>query len=541
MLINIVAFVLVLGILIFVHELGHFLIAKKFRVGVEKFSLGFGPTVVGKRIGETEYVISAIPLGGYVKMLGEDPQEELSPEDQVRAFNHQALFKRFLIVAAGPVFNMLFAVLIFMGMFMTGYPSDDTTVGQVEVGSPAWVAGIRAGDKIESVNEKSVRLWEDLVGMIRKSKGKPLAFTIRREDESLRMTVRPSARERKNLFGEYEKQSVIGIRHLTLAPVVGISDPASPAGRSGFKTGDQVRSVNGKTVGSYPELERAVSGNLGGTLQFKVEREDQHLSITLELTPPERELLLHDPDRTMQILGLLPSELFVKEVTPSSPAERAGIRAGDRIVEADGHRIRSFAGLQDLISSKPGVPTPLSVIREGKRLSLTVTPEPTVGKDDLGNKITTGKIGILSAYQPRPGPTLLVRYNPFKALYKGLAMTWEITGLIFVSLVKLIQHVIPATTIGGPILIAQLAGRQIQYGFLELFKFIALISINLGILNLLPIPILDGGHLLFFAIEGIMGRPLSMRKREIAQQVGLFLLISLMIFAFYNDLIRVFE
>jgi len=240
-------------------------------------------------------------------------------------------------------------------------------------------------------------------------------------------------------------------------------------------------------------------------------------------------------------LGIASVELFVQEVVKGSPAEKAGIKAGDRIEAIDGKVLQSFAELQDIIGKSPGVSLSIELVRGGKRLTLPVVPEAYQAKDPVGKKVTRGKIGILSAYRPEPGPTLSVRYNPFQAFYKGLQMTWDITRLIIVSLVKLIQHVIPAETIGGPILIAQLAGQQIQYGLFELLKFLALISINLGILNLLPIPILDGGHILFFAIEGLLGRPLSMQKREIAQQIGLFLLISLMIFAFYNDLMRVFK
>ncbi|MDX1763168.1 MAG: RIP metalloprotease RseP [bacterium] len=541
MIVSAIAFVVVLGILIFVHELGHFLVAKGFRVGVEKFSLGFGPKLIGKKVGETVYQVSSIPLGGYVKMVGEDPTEELSPEDRQRSFNNQSLLRRFLIVAAGPASNILFAMVIFMGMFMIGYPSEDSTVGLVERDSAAWNAGIRAGDKILSVNGNAVRLWEEVVKQIRGSEGTPLAFEIERHDRLQEVTVQPNLKDGKNLFGEYEKQAVIGISHHVLAPVIGVPDPGSLAGRSGLKTGDLIAAVNGQKVERLSRMSDLISTQREAAIELEVQRGDKKVSVTLQGFQEAPSSPVEGDELPMERLGIFSAELFVKEVVDQSPAAKAGIQAGDRILEIEGEPILSFARLQEMISEKPSVPVSLRLMRDGAVMDLTVTPEAMAEKDAVGNKITVGKIGIVSAYYPMPGPTISVSYNPVKALQKGLTMTWEITGLILVSLVKLIQQVIPAETIGGPILIAQLAGEQVQYGILELFKFMALISINLGILNLLPIPILDGGHIFFFALEGLMGRPLSMRKREIAQQIGLFLLISLMVFAFYNDLMRVFD
>jgi regulator of sigma E protease len=540
MLTSIIAFVVVLGILIFVHELGHFLMAKRFGVGVEKFSLGFGPKLIGKKYGETEYLLSAIPLGGYVKMVGEDPSEPLAPEDQHRAFNNKAVFKRFLIVAMGPISNILFAALIFVGMFMFGYPSDDTTIGWVEKNSPAWEVGLRGGDKILAVDGDPITLWEQLFKRIDLSETNPIALEVKRDGSIFEVTVQARMTEGKNLFGEDEELPYIGIQHHSLAPVVGVSSPDSPAGRAGLRTGDLILAVNDQKVESFPELGRSVFHNLGEEILFEVQRKEEKVSLSVRLTGNELLSVQGNSDHGLEEVGLFPADLFVRQVVPGSPAEEAGIEVDDRIVEIDGKAVHRFSDLQEIVEEKPGVALTLKLIRAGEVMTLTMTPEESTKKDDLGNKVPVGRIGIVSSFHPKPGPTILVRYNPFMALIKALALTWEFTVLIFVSLVKLIQQVIPAETIGGPILIAQLAGQQIQYGVLELFKFMALISINLGILNLLPIPILDGGHILFFAIEGVRGRPLSMRKREIAQQLGLFLLLSLIIFVTYNDIMRMF-
>jgi regulator of sigma E protease len=540
MLSSIVAFIVVLGILIFVHELGHFILAKRFGVGVEKFSLGFGPKIIGKKHGETEYLLSAIPLGGYVKMVGEDPKEPLSPEDQERAFNSQSVIKRFWIVFAGPMFNIFFAVVVFWGMFMIGYPSDDTTIGWVKENSPAWEAGLRAGDQILKMNGEETRLWEEVARGIENKGYSPLSLEIRRDESEIVVTVHPKVVEGKNIFGEHEQSPEIGILHQSLAPVIGISSPRSPAGRSGFATGDQVLKVNEQDVATLPDLKQVVYQNLGNEIRFEIEREGKTSSLLLTLSDDELQSFHENSDRILERIGLFSAELFVRKVEPESPADEAGVEAGDRIVEVNGKHMHSFADLQDIISEKAGITVPLKLVRDGEDLSLNVIPEERTEKDILGNKIAVGKVGIYSSYYPKPGPTLLVRYNPITALFKGLVMTWEFSVLILVSLVKLIQQVIPAETLGGPILIAQLAGQQVQYGILELFKFMALISINLGILNLLPIPILDGGHILFFAIEGVRGRPLSIKKREMAQQVGLLLLLSLILFVTYNDIMRIF-
>jgi regulator of sigma E protease len=344
------AAILVLGALIFVHELGHFLVAKKLGVGVEKFSLGFGPKIFGMQIGDTEYMLSAVPLGGYVKLAGEDPDEEC--QNKEHSFSESSVWSRLAIVSAGPLFNLLFAVLIFSIVYMVGVPTLAAAIGKVRDGSPALKAGLLVGDKITAIDGKPVKLWDELRETVHNSPNKELNFTISRNQKELDVVIIPESRKTKNLFGE---------------------------------------------------------------------------------------------DISVGLIGIEPESTFVTE-----------------------------------------------------------------------------------------------RYNPLLAVYKGFQKTWEITYLTVVAIKKLFQQVIPADTIGGPILILQMAGEQAKIGILNLVFFVALLSINLGILNLLPIPILDGGHILFFSIEAIFGKPIAAKKREIAQQVGIAMLLSLMVFAFYNDIMRIF-
>jgi regulator of sigma E protease len=341
-----------LGILIFVHELGHFLLAKMLGVKVLKFSLGFGPKVVGKTYGETEYCISAVPLGGFVKMLGEEPGEEIPEAERERAYGSQPVWKRFAIVCSGPLFNLVFAVLVFFLIFVNGVPYLLPEVGTVTADSPAYSAGIKKGDRIVEINGAQIKKWEDMTSVIHPSAGKEIRITIQRGTSDFALSLTPEKKAVKDIFGEEKTVGLIGI---------------TPSGRT-----------------------------------------------SLEQT--------------------------------------------------------SIAG----------------------------------------------------------------------ALSLAFTRTWEISSLTLVAIVKLIQHIIPASTIGGPIMIVDMAGKQASQGAVSFFAFMAIISINLGILNLLPIPILDGGHLMFLGIEFFRGRPVSEKVFMFAQRVGLALLVTLMVFAFYNDIIRMF-
>lgn len=355
---TIFSFILVLGLLIFVHELGHFLFAKLFGVRVLKFSLGFGPRVAGKVVGETEYVISAFPLGGFVKMFGENPDEQqIGDAEKKVSFAHKPVWQRFCIVLAGPLFNLLFAVLLFFLVFtFVGIPTpvETTRIGKVNDNSPAAQAGLQKDDEILRINGRETLIWQDVLEGVKASGGSPVSIVVRRGAETVTVTVVPAIDAMKNEFGEeVEKRFMIGI-----------------------------------------------------------------------------------------------------------------MRADER------------------------------------------TWEPS--------SLTT-------------------------ALQKACLQTWMYITLTLMGFVKIIQQVIPASEIGGPILIAQIAGEQMKAGWLNFIYFMALLSVNLGILNLLPIPVLDGGHLVFITIEGLRRKPMDERAQIIAQQVGIGLLGTLMVFVFYNDIVRLFH
>ena len=433
--------IVLLGILIFVHELGHFLFAKKLGVRVLKFSLGFGPKLIGRKYGDTEYLVSAVPLGGYVKMLGEEPGDELKEEDKPFAYNYQPVWKRFLIVFSGPVFNLFFAAAIFFVVFLSGVPVPKPYAGKVMENSPAAAAGLITGDRITAINGKTVSGWDDIDVSVNESRGEKLLFKIEREGKIIELPITPEKKTGKNIFGENTEVMDIGIMPLL-----------------------------------YPE---------------------------------------------------------VGEVIKNAVAEKAGIKKGDRIVEIEGASIKTWHDMTSIIHGSPEKPLRLKIKRDENFLELTVTPGKKTLKYPDGSEKQIGLIGIGPA-----GNNVIKKYNPFEAASLGAKRTWDMVVLTVVGIVKLIQRIIPADTLGGPIMIFQMAGQQASLGVMNFFLFMAVISINLGVLNLLPIPILDGGHILFLGIEAVRRKPLSEKVMMIAQRIGLAIIITLMVFAFYNDIMR---
>ncbi len=343
--------IILFGFLIFIHELGHFLAAKLSGVKVLKFSIGFGPRIIGKKIGDTEYLLSAVPLGGYVKMYGEDVGEEAI--DKKRSFKHQPVHKKMFIVLAGPLFNIFAAIFLFWVIFVYGVPVLKPFIGEVIENSPAYTAGLKKGDKVIAINGQEITNWFEMAQFIQQNPNKTINFKIDRNGQIIQIAIMPQEKETKNIFGE---------------------------------------------------------------------------------------------------------KIFVGQI---------GIKPSDEVY---------------------------------------------IKKED-----------------------------PLTAINKSFEKCYEIVELTYLTIVKIFQRVVSTDVIGGPILIFQAAGKTAEQGLISFLSFAAIISINLGVLNLLPIPVLDGGHILFFMIEGIRRKPLSEKFITISQKIGIVFLITLMMLAFYNDILRLFN
>ena len=433
------AFLTGLAALIFVHELGHFLAARKVGVVVEKFALGFGPKIVGFTKGGTEYLIAAIPLGGYVKMKGEEVGEDKA--DEQGSFSAAPVEHRLAIAFAGPLFNILFAIGIYYFVYLIGVPALSPVVGTVNKESPALMAGLQTGDRILKIGEEEVSYWEQLQKIVHESPGRSLNFKLERNGNIIDVPISPVPNQITDLFGDKKSVGLIGI------------------------------------------------------------------------TPLVRNITL------------------VKEDTP---AARAGIQVGDILLKVDETPIFGWGDLKTAAIDKPGEELEFYLLRNGTEISLKLIPEKKKTKNLQGKEIEIGMLGIGMS-----GEMTQEKYGVLGALKRSFEETGKLIFLIAVSIKKMIWGSIPADSIGGPILIFQVYGEQAEQGFNELIRLTALLSINLGLLNLLPIPVLDGGHIFFFLIEILKGKPVSERNRERAQQVGIFMLISLMVFAFYNDIMRV--
>ena len=439
------AFAVLLGIVVVIHELGHYWVARWCGVKVLRFSVGFGKPVLSKRFGadQTEWALGAFPLGGYVKMLDER-EAPVAEAERYRAFNRQSVAKRIAIVVAGPLANLLLAILLFWGLFIVGMPGAQPILGEITKGSEAQAAGFVSGEKIVAVDGDPLQTWHE-VGW---------AFTTRlASKQSIAVTTEDTSGQRREKILEPQ----------------GISDQ---------------------------DLENDVLAKLG--------------------------------------LNRVRPGVKIVEVIASSPALRAGLKAGDEIVSIDHEPVSG--GVQQFIGTiqtSVGKPLAIEANRHGTHIQLIVTPEAAPGK--------TAKAGVIGAKVgevDRPEFRAVASYSPFLALSKAISKTWDMSWLSLKSLGRMLIGEMSIKNLSGPVTIASYAGQTAQMGIIQFISFVAVISISLGILNLLPIPLLDGGHLMYYIVEIIKGSPVSEKIMEVGQQVGLALLLGLMIVAFYNDINR---
>jgi len=565
-----VAVIPMLGILIIVHELGHFLVAKACGVRVLKFSIGFGPPIGFGKLrmrwerGGTEYVIGWIPLGGFVRMLGEPmPGDEnfAALPDDVRPdefLESKPVWQKLSITFAGPAMNLLLPVLCLMGILWVGLPRPSAVVGMIEAGSPAEIAGLQVGDRIVSLDGDDVEWWDEVIFPIREySVGETLHLEVEREDGIHTLEVSIGSQTARDRFGSVVDRGWVGLGHHRLAAVVGVARESSLAARAGLRSGDRILSIGDVVIEDWQTLGRVHENSTRMArargepdVVWRVERpiavatapgEAAKARLRDAPKPETEELTLTLPPMpTLEALGLLPATILVAYVTPDKPAALAGLRPNDLVLSVDGEPIGSFESFVSRVQTSGGREIEISYSRDGRvrTVRLRAREETVPGLYEIeGMEERIYQIGLAAGVSSLPGVRSVQQIrNPLESLPRAVEMSWQMTAEYLEGLGKLLTGEVGTDKLSGPIGIARIARKSLDRGWLDYLSMMMLISINLGILNLLPIPILDGGQAMIYAIEGIKRSPLSIRSREIATSVGFGLLVLLMARAFWNDL-----
>ncbi len=535
--------IILLGALIFVHELGHFLVAKYYGVKVEVFSLGFGKKLIQFKHGDTIYCLSLIPFGGYVKMYGENPTEEISEEDRKVSFLHKPVGQRIAVVLAGPLMNLLFAFVLFFAIAKIGDLKALPIIGQVQPYSEAFTSGLRPGDKVLSVNGNLIANWDDYKDELSKSPSDSVTLKIESyaDKNEISIPLKLQTIKNPNILSLKETiRTIESIDVITYGTSIGVGNIDSQAYKSGLRTGDRIIKFQGKDVSRWYELEKMVSENTVASLKLIIERTSADNE-----TPEELEFILPSVESitNLEAVGIENPELYVGIISPDSAADKSGLQIGDKFLAINGTPLVHWTDLTKNISaySKSSGPLNVKILRAGKDLEIAIAPAMLTQENPMtGKKEESLKIGVGPILTMMPPPT---QAFPVKSISEGLIVGLEETNHWVVSTVvgflRLFQNRVSTKSIGGPIMIGQIASESFKVGLVPFLKIMAIISINLFIINLLPIPVLDGGHLVLFTIEAIKGAPVSLHKVAIAQQIGFFLLLFLMIFAMFNDISRV--
>jgi regulator of sigma E protease len=633
---SIIYFALLLGGLIFFHELGHFLLARWMGVHVVTFSIGFGPTVFsfkGRKkndlVEPTEYVIAALPLGGYVRMLGDDPMEDVDKNLEAISFQTKPIWRRFLIVSAGPAFNLILPFIVFFFLHLSHTQLAPSTIGTVVTDGPAWKAGVRAGDRLTSIDGKSVDYWWQVIEYISARPGETFDIGVERAGSSLTLPITAEGRSRveSEELDIVKERGRIGIAATYTKPVIAIRG-GSVAHQAGLRSWDKIVSVNAVPVERYDRVERLLRDAAKQTMQLSVIRYEETDAAALRLGLGKGINITLPPAGADPLRGITDSELLVRSIVPGSPAAKLGLRRGDRVLSLDGDRFPSWGFLIDRVGSSPketeftlkwerendasktasfvasdldsglglafrakgdgeSSSSPLVVANVssggfGASLGLRAGDE-VVGlneqdvrsEDEFKKALTelSGAAVIRYARRIHEGTFQLAmidvpeRLQPDKkqalfgasvfsqqgipdpvenqemlsyALHHCVSRTMHAIEMNFTAIMGLFSGKVPLKELGGPILIGQLAAETEDRGWAYFFRLMVWLSVSLGLINLLPIPILDGGHILFLAIEGIRRKPVSLRTRQVATYAGFAFIILLMVLVFKNDIERSF-
>jgi regulator of sigma E protease len=543
-----VAGLVMICVLIVVHELGHWVAARIFGIGTPIFSVGIGPRIFGYRFMKTDFRVSAIPVGGYVLMSGADPFGEEDPDvycPPEENFMLKPIWQRLIVMVAGPGVNIVLPFFLFVAVLMLGRPQADGSIGYVVPGSVAEEVGFQSGDIVTNVGDEPVDVWSDLWRALDDQPGEAASIVLQRDEETLRLDL-PGTAVVKGEDG-YISLSEMGIQSGRLSSRVGISDLSSPAALAGLETGDGIVEVDGQDVVTWMQMQEHLAN--GGTHRITYRRAVNGEIATLETMLKPVAGWRPAPDEPLaNPYGLIPIMVFVGEIVDDSAAQDAKMKSNDRVYAIDGMPVRSWsdvvqlvqASVEELTADAEPRPLELSLIRDGQPIALTFTPRVTRELVPMGVRFRP-IIGIKPFPQMyREGPRKNKYYSVFEAVPVALDQCNEAVRGIFRGLGNLITGTTKITeSLGGPVAIFNAAGAAAQRGLFDYVEMMAMISFSLGIINLLPVPVLDGGQIVFYLIEGIRGRPLGLEFRERVQMIGVLALFALIIVVTVGDVGRI--
>jgi len=547
----IVGILLLLGILIFIHEFGHFYVAKLCGMKVQTFSIGMGHKIFRFVRGETEYVLSWIPFGGYVKILGQDPREEIAPEEQHRSFSKMPIWKRFAVVIAGPLANFILAFFVFWALFAKGFPSPSAVVHFVHPGSPAQVAGVQAGDKVLHVkandSDTEVRELQDLQRFLRIHDAPSVVLDIDRDGIRQQLTV---ASVRGKLVDpmtglDREALTLPGVEFQSYPPLyTALKDSAlGKVVQAPFFVIDSVEYEGEliEEINSSYEVEKAFAKSLAEQKPLKLSVRSISLEAESQVAEPQIIEITPESSTDFNKFGFVPAHLLITQVLEGSAAATLGLQKGDILKELNGKTMWTFSQFRNQLqeSSSSGGSLNLKWLRDGKSMEGVFIPQHV----DHENPVTQLKekkfqlgamfVGFSEASFEKVKA---------KGFFDGMSLAWDKTvamsGSIVESFWLLISGKVSMKAMGGPVMIGKIAGDSLKLGADYFLKMLAFISLNLAIMNLIPLPVLDGGHILLFAIEGIIRRPMPVKFIEIWATTGFFMLISLALFVTFNDIAK---
>ena len=541
---DLVYFIILVSSLVFVHEVGHFVVAKLFGVKVLTFSLGFGPKLIRIHGKETEYCVGILPLGGFVKMLEGRKDETVLPEDAKRTFEAQAIWKRVLIVLAGPAMNLVFPILLYTLAFLGDRSFLPPTVGIVLPGHPA-EGRLYPGDRVMEVDGDPISTYDEFSRAVRKSPGRELHLRVFRNLGYVNVVLTPEPITERMPLDIVEIVGRVGIVPASPAGAIGISKLSSPAYRAGLRTFDLIIQVGSKPIRRFVDLDVAFDSNRGETVPVTYLRPKPvpgALGGLVDLAVYEAGVAALtptvDPGNLTERTGMESSDLYAAVVPEGSAEAKANLKPGDKIIEVDGQPVLTWFTMKERVTEDPDRAHELTWVHDDRKLSGIIRVRREDWNDEFG-AVHSRYTMRSTNWQPFAPEPMVSNPAPLRwAVRNALEETRDVMRFISVGILRLVQGRLGISSLSGPLTIYDIAGQEAAKGPDYFLWVMALVSVNLGLINVLPIPVLDGGHLLFFSIEAVIRRPVPLRVREVASIIGMAFLFGLMAIAFKNDVER---